>query len=295
MHSVVSIVADTDVWMPVYIGDYLGSTMHLTAEQHGAYFLLQLHYWRSGPIPDDDRMLSAIAKTGFRTWNCRVGAVVKGFFEKVDGKLHHPLLERYLAIAKANVEQRRAAGRASADKRTEQRKANERPNEIPTGVDFPSHISSQRNGKPLPSTSPSSSEIEKSDLRSAPLAPELLADPISEPSVKTARQILWADGLPILKLLTGKSDGSCRGLLGQMLKDARDDCSRVMSILHEGHSMHPLANASAWLTEAARGRDRGMHRKPVSRLAGLQEYQDELEGRGSAPLFDIELTAEEMR
>ena len=55
-------------WMPLYVGDYLGDTGHLTTTQHGAYFLLMMHYWRKGELPDDDRQLSKITKLPLRTW-----------------------------------------------------------------------------------------------------------------------------------------------------------------------------------------------------------------------------------
>lgn len=55
-------------WMPLYVGDYLGDTGHLSTSQHGAYLLLMMHYWRKGELPDDDKQLAAITKLPLRIW-----------------------------------------------------------------------------------------------------------------------------------------------------------------------------------------------------------------------------------
>lgn len=55
-------------WMPLYVGDYLGDTGHLTTTQHGAYLLLMMHYWRKGELPDDDKQLSKITKLPLKIW-----------------------------------------------------------------------------------------------------------------------------------------------------------------------------------------------------------------------------------
>lgn len=41
-------------YMQLSIGEYIGSTMHLTTEEHGAYILILMHYWQTeSPIPTD--------------------------------------------------------------------------------------------------------------------------------------------------------------------------------------------------------------------------------------------------
>ncbi len=73
-------MAKSDIWMPIYVGDYLADTMHLTTEQHGAYFLILLYGWRSGgKIPSDDITLSAISKLSEEVWK-KNRAVISGFF-----------------------------------------------------------------------------------------------------------------------------------------------------------------------------------------------------------------------
>lgn len=78
-----------DSWMPLHIGRYLSDTMHLTGPEHGAYMLLLMHYWGHGPLPDDDVLLSRIARTGVGIWRKRIGPVVRAFFARgEDGLLH---------------------------------------------------------------------------------------------------------------------------------------------------------------------------------------------------------------
>jgi uncharacterized protein YdaU (DUF1376 family) len=86
-------------WMPLYVGDYLGDTGHLTTTQHGAYLLLMMHYWRKGELPDDDRQLSKIAKLPLRTW-CDYRATLQDFF--YDGWKHKRIdaeLERMMRVS----------------------------------------------------------------------------------------------------------------------------------------------------------------------------------------------------
>ena len=137
-------MSKSDTWMPLYVGDYLADTMHLTGQEHGAYLLLLMHSWRTGPLPDDDRLLAAIARTDAGAWR-RMAPTIRGFFEAEDGKMVQPRLERERSRAVSHVDQRRAAGKASAEARARQREVNDRSTTVAAPL--------ERNGRPSPSPS----------------------------------------------------------------------------------------------------------------------------------------------
>lgn len=66
-------------WMPLYVGDYLANTGHLSTEEHGAYFLLILHYWTTESLPNDARSLANLARLPLKKWNA-MEAKIKPFF-----------------------------------------------------------------------------------------------------------------------------------------------------------------------------------------------------------------------
>jgi uncharacterized protein YdaU (DUF1376 family) len=84
-----------DVWIPIYIGDYLADTGRLTTEQHGAYLLLIFDYWRSGPPPDDDAQLAKITGLTLRDWR-KNRPVLARFFQIMEGVWRHKRVEAEL-------------------------------------------------------------------------------------------------------------------------------------------------------------------------------------------------------
>ena len=93
-------------WMPLYVGDYLAKTSHLTAEQSGAYLFLLMHYWTHGGLPNDQKQLMAIARLPPDLWasNCHVLA------EFFDNKWRNPRMEKELTKCKSLSEKRALAG-----------------------------------------------------------------------------------------------------------------------------------------------------------------------------------------
>ena len=111
-----------DWWMPLHVSDYLRDTSRLTREQHGAYVLLLMDYWISGPPPDDDDQLAVIVKATPQEWR-RLRTVMLHFFTIDSNKCwRQKRLDAEIERAYAVHQQRLTAARASATSRGKKRK-----------------------------------------------------------------------------------------------------------------------------------------------------------------------------
>jgi len=97
-------------WMPLDVTDYLNDTGHLTTIQHGAYMLLLMHYWRHGPLPDDDEQLAAITKTDAKAWKAMKNTIRRFFRCEDNGELRQKRADVEREKALEISAKRKAAG-----------------------------------------------------------------------------------------------------------------------------------------------------------------------------------------
>lgn len=124
-------------YMQLYIADYLADTMHLSTEEHGAYLLLMFNYWQIGrPIPKS--RLAKIARMSNDRW-ISVEDSLKEFFNDNGTEWVHERIERDLCSVRSSIEQKSAAGKASAAKRKAQKATSDERNgnTRSTGVEIP--------------------------------------------------------------------------------------------------------------------------------------------------------------
>lgn len=169
-----------DLWMPLYITDYLGDTMHLSTEQHGAYILLLMTAWkRDGSLPDDDVQLRQITRLSEKSWSL-AGPILRCFFVAKNGELRNSRVDTEIATFKQLKKQRSDAGKSSADKRKKQRNFNERCNENSTDYE----TKSLRKSNPSPSPNLPTVVIEN--------LPSQESEIIGQVDAETG-EVLWAE------------------------------------------------------------------------------------------------------
>lgn len=90
-------------WMPLDIGAYLSDTMDLSAEYHGAYLLLIMHYWKTGfSLKNDKKSLTNVSKISWKNTQ----EILSRFFHISDDAWHHKRIDKELAKAHNNKEKR---------------------------------------------------------------------------------------------------------------------------------------------------------------------------------------------
>ena len=105
-----------DIWMPLYIADYLSATSRLTTEQHGAYMLLLMDYWKNGAPPDNDAILAQITKLSPDAWAIARTMLVP-FFEVQDGLWLQNRVENEMVKANHNKKANQERGIKGANAR----------------------------------------------------------------------------------------------------------------------------------------------------------------------------------
>jgi len=183
-----------DAWMPVYPGDYLADTGRLTTEQHGAYFLLLLDYWRCGSPPADDAILANITRLKKARWQ-QVKLAILPFFKVVDGRLVHARVEAELASATGNQERRSDKARKAAKARWE------------GGDDDAPSIAPSNAKSNAPECPPPSPTLSKDKGAAAP--------PVDQ------AKVIFTDGLRLL-VDAGDRPASARSFLGKLRKEHGD-------------------------------------------------------------------------
>ena len=108
-------------YMQLYIADYLADTMHLSAEEHGAYLLLMFNYWETGkPIPKN--RLAKIARLTNERW-ADVEPSLQEFFCDNGEEWVHLRIEEDLASVREKLTKKSAAGKASVQARRSRKEA----------------------------------------------------------------------------------------------------------------------------------------------------------------------------
>lgn len=109
-----------DVWMPLYVADYLKDTQHLSTAEHGAYLLLIFHAWtNSGMIPRSDSQLARIARLSLGQWKRMRDTVLAFWIDQGDAAqtYMHKRISAEIDRTEAIIEKRRKAGSVGASKR----------------------------------------------------------------------------------------------------------------------------------------------------------------------------------
>lgn len=206
--------AKVGIWMPLFIGDYLSDTMHLTTEQHGAYLLTIMAYWKNGgELPG--ATIQAITRLQGDAWSNAQAVLGLMFSIQENGNWRHDRIERELEDA-GNKKQG-ATAKAKAGAAARWGKANK-------GIDSINENNApsiaQAVPEQCPSPSPSPNTIKSSCNQAAP-------DNAKAPAVPFQKIMdAYCQALPNLpqpQAMTEKRKTALRGIWREFEKCHADD------------------------------------------------------------------------
>jgi uncharacterized protein YdaU (DUF1376 family) len=117
-------MAKPNAWMPMYWGNYVADTGHLSTLEHGAYLLLIGHYWTTGkPLPKNEKKLAKIARISCAQWRKISDTILEFFCDDGDCYTHSRIAQE-LEKAQKKYEARAMAGRAGGKAKAKQKPSN---------------------------------------------------------------------------------------------------------------------------------------------------------------------------
>lgn len=222
--------AKNDVWMPLFVADYLKDTRHLSCTEHGAYLQLLMHAWTNGgAIPASDARLAIVTGLSPRQWK-PIKPVVLGFWQlNGDGQSYtHKRVEQELERARRVTEERSKSGRKGAANRWQK--------------DSKRHDKAMANSMANPSQndgpSPSPSSVSKDTGAEAPSI---------DPDKKA-----WQDGVAVLVQHGGMKEPAARSLFGKLIRDGGFQAKDLLPAITQAMA-NQTQDPAAYLRKAAEG------------------------------------------
>lgn len=107
-----------DAYMPVFVGDYLRDTMHLSLEEHGAYLKLLFVMWGQGRgrLPNDPTRLARMVGCDRAEWD-RVWPAIAEFFDIDAAFISQGRLVHELEAARSRKQKASENGRLGAQEK----------------------------------------------------------------------------------------------------------------------------------------------------------------------------------
>lgn len=264
-------------WMPLYPGDYLNDTMHLSLQESGAYLHLLMAHWALGALPDDDQKLARIVKLRVDHWR-KIAPVIRAFF--VPGEVVGTLVQKRLMAEMAKAADVSAKRSKAAKARVHTQNTEATPPGVATndsdvkplqnnntadanaGVlhGFCTTQPQPQDSVPLQGTAPMAPSRPRSQ---APMLYPIQGGGGAVPEVdgvvetnpaEAARRQLWSEGRRILAVLKpGIAHDAMGKVLGKWARDAGGDHAFVVQRLRDAESdlanSRILGDPMAWVSK----------------------------------------------
>lgn len=155
-------------YMKLFIADYLGDTMHLSTEEHGAYLLLLMAMWRGdGWLPNDPQKLARMARVSPRRWHLIAPTIMPFMVIEGDRVTQARLLREHQEASSISEKRSTAAKSGKIDKSLEN-------NDAASAIAEQKQTYARRVPQPYPDISSETSSLRSAQASQADGADEAL-------------------------------------------------------------------------------------------------------------------------